>query len=219
MVFVNLREVVDLVAAQVTLCPLPLVWSETRWAVSEYLKKTRAWRHVARGILLTPETESYCLGTPPGTMICSVYSVRIGSHELNHIAGEGEVWPETGGVARRPEFWTFRNGRIFLFPVCEAFDIPRPDGAEEWPVMDVLCSLTTEGRNPDLPEWLDRDEISWGALGKLFTMQGQPWSNPEIGMYFDNKFTQAIARKRIERMHGGRPGSLLIQAPLFGGYF
>lgn len=210
----RLKDMAQVAAAQVPLCPLPLVEMETRWAVKEFLKESRAWTALVKG-KWSACGEGCRMDWPDGTAPALVYEVRVNGRELAPIAGAGEMWP-TSAVASQagPTMWRFRNGKIELFPMQET----RQGEVQDYEV-EALAVLTIEGRNPDIPDWIDPYEISYGAMGKLFGMAGQPWSNAALGVAFEEKFGRAIAGKRIERMHGGRPGSLTMQTPFVGGYF
>lgn len=212
----RLKDIAQIVAAQVPLCPLPLVELETRWAVREFLKESRAWTAVVKGE--ATECSMVCrMDWPDGTAPAMVYEVRVEGRVLAPIAGAGEIWPDV--EARNmagPSMWRFRNGQIELWPrnaAAACTDDPRTFAVE------ALAVLTIEGRNPDIPEWLEPDQISYGAIGKLYGLAGQNWSNAALAAAFDERFGRAIAAKRIERMHGGRPGTLTIQTPFVGGYF
>lgn len=210
----RLKDLAQIAAAQVPLCPLPLVEMETRWAVREFLKESRAWTKVAKGSWTACEPTCR-MEWPDGTAPALVYEVRVDGRELAPIAGAGEMWP-TSAVENQagPTMWRFRNGEIELFPTT----VPGQNNGKMFGV-EALAVLTIEGRNPDIPDWIEPDAISYGAMGKLFGMAGQPWSNAALGVAFEEKFGRAIAVKRIERLHGGRPGSLTMQTPFVGGYF
>ena len=210
----RLTDLADIAAAQVPLCPLPLVLLETRWAVREFLEKSRAWTMLIKGTWV--ENNPVChMSYPEGTAPYSVYRVLVDGHEIDNLAGEGEIWPKEDILhIKGPAWWRFINDSLEILPVSDVTD----ENAKERSV-EAMMSMTISGKNPDVPDWIKPDEISYGAMGKLFSMSGQTWSNTALGAVYEEKFGQAIAGKRIEKTHAGKPGSLTMHAPFVGGYF
>lgn len=210
----KLTEIADMVAAQVPLCPLPLVLTQSRWAVKEFLSRSRAWIAELDGEW-SDERPEVRLECPDGAEPVYLYHVKVGDRTLAHFDGDAAPWRSSKRVnPRGPSTWRFANGTLELWPYLE-------DSEGNGPLFKVkaLAALSVDRRAMCVPDWLDIDDISYGALGKLLDMAGQTWSNPSLAAYFTEKFEEAIAAKRIERMHGGKPGTLTIKTPRVGGYF
>lgn len=214
-----LHEIVPIVTAQAGLCPVPLAVIKTQEALDDYFRKTHAWKHTVRIPFVPPIAESFELPVPRGTKACAVYEVWVNGVEAEHIAGEEIPHGISGPGWRRfglKEGWQFLNGRLeihphILFPFFPHFP------ARWHGFLEARVALTTRGRSPQAPDWLDPNDIAAGALGKIFALAGQPWANGDLAIYFNDKFDEAIAEKRAELLHAGKPGSLTIQAPVFGG--
>ena len=58
------------------------------------------------------------------------------------------------------------------------------------------------------------EEIASGALGKMMKQPGQPWSNPELGMYHEGVFERAIsdAATRVNKSFSRAPVSISMRA-------
>lgn len=210
----KLTDIAEIVAAQVPLCPLPLVMHYTRIAVDDFLTRTRAWEAELDGEWNnTHPTVHVCC--PEDAKLAYVYRVRVGDRELPHYAGDSSLWRRRDRVSPDgPTFWRFINGELQLWPVMKKYEEPGPIFK-----VGALVALTIEQRAMCVPDWLDIDDVSYGALSKLYGMVGQTWSDPNLSLLFAGKFDEAIASKRIERVHGGKPGSLTIKTPRVGGYF
>lgn len=208
----RLSNIADVVAAQVPLCPLPTVLMACRNAVKDYLHRTRAWTTVVHGEWRSDSP--WCeLDCPMDSEAVLLHSVLVDGREVPHFETEVVLLPHEGAAKNGPSFWRFANGRLELYPY-EAFS----KDAKTFKVQ-AHAVLGIAARNPELPDWMDADDISYGALSMLFGMAGQTWSNPSLAAYFEEKFDVVIADKRIERTHGGKPGTLTIKTPYVGGYF
>lgn len=208
----RLSNIADIVAAQVPLCPLPTVLMACRRAVQDYLHRTRAWTAVVHGEwrVDSPWCELEC---PMDSEAVLLHSVYVDGREIPHFETEVVLRPHEGAAKNGPSFWRFVNGRLELHP----FE-PRSEEAKVFKVQ-AHAVLGIAARNPELPRWLDADDIAYGAMANLYEMAGQTWSNPSLAAYFEEKFDGVIADKRIERTHGGKPGTLTIKTPHVGGYF
>lgn len=208
----RLSAIADVVVPQVPLCPLPLALIQCRWAVKEFLDRTRAWTDIVTGKWHGDQPECE-LEYPMDSKASSVHEVRVDGRMVPHLAGEKLIWPVDVVDSNGPRFWRFCNGKLTLYPYNTSLD------SELCFNVEAHVVLTISGNNPDLPEWLDIDVIASGAMSKLYEMPGQTWSNPSIATYFEGKFREGVAAKRIERDHGGRSGFLTIKTPRMGGYF
>lgn len=215
----NVHEILPIVTAQAGLCPVPLAMVKTLEAADEYFKKTHAWKHDVHIPFTMPYQESFELPVPKGTKACAVYGVWLNGYETQHIPGDIIMPLPIAGVARHRcglvQGWQFLNGRLEINAHCWPNPFPFPTHWHKF--LEARVALTIQGRNPELPDWIDPNDIAAGALGKIFALAGQPWANGDLSIYFTDKFNEAIAEKRVEILHAGRPGSLRIQAPVFGG--
>lgn len=208
----RLSDIADIVMAQVPLCPVPTAFLQCRWAVREYLHRTKAWTAIVSGVW--SDNERSCeLDCPMETVPALLHEVRVDGREIQHWSGEGPWLTSDKTSKAGPRYWRFVNGELELSPYS-----PLAEDANTFKV-EALAVLTIAARNPDLPGWLDGDEMAYGAMYKLYDMPGQTWSNPNLAAYFADKFGKAIADKRIALSHGGKPGTLTMQAPFVGGYF
>ena len=75
----RLSDLADITAAQVPLCPLPLVVLETRWAVREFLERSRAWTMLIKGTWC--EDSPVCrMAYPAGSAAQIVYGLGVDGH-------------------------------------------------------------------------------------------------------------------------------------------
>ena len=210
----DVREILPLVSAQAGLCPVPLVVLKTHEALDEYFKKTHAWKYTVRIPFVPPLLDSMEIPVPAGTKACAVFDVWLNGMEAEHFNGDVKMppsfpapfhWGLKGG-------WQFTNGRLEVYPKYMPPLPPRWHG-----FFEAHVALTIKGRDPQIPDWVDPNDIAAGALGRIFALAGQPWANGDLALYFTDKFNEAIAEKRVEMLHAGRPGSLRLRAPEFGG--
>jgi len=211
----EVREIMPIVSAQAGLCPVPMVDIKTHEALDEYFRKTHAWRHTVRIPFAQPLPESMELPVPHGTRACAVFDVWVNGQEAEHINGDVSIPPSTMPLPWRchlTQGWQFVNGRLETQPRFWPPFRPFLHG-----FFEAQVALTIKGRFPEIPDWIDPNEIAAGALGKIFALAGQPYANGDLALYFTDKFNEAIAEKRVEMLHAGRPGSLRMRAPEFGG--
>ena len=219
-----LTDIIPFVQAQIKLCPLPMVMLETRYAAKKFLDDTRAWNDVVSGTRLESSRMRYPLESRPGTKVSNVYKVwiverdskgaEVSRKKLACVIGDNVGAPEARvkyvSTNTLPAFWSYRNDQLEVWPVGEV--------DKDFAIEAEVC-LSIDGKNPPLPDWLDEHDIAYGALSRLYAIAGQDWFNADLANYYEDKFEKAIASKRIERIHGGKPGSMTIMSPQFGGYF
>lgn len=219
-----LTDIIPFVQAQIKLCPLPMVMLETRYAAKKFLDDTRAWDDTASSIRLESFRTRYTMDSVTGSKVSNVYKVwlverndegaEVSRRRLACVIGDNIGAPEARvknvSPDMLPAFWSYRNDMLNVWPVGEV--------NKDLTIEADVC-LTIDGKNPRLPDWLDEHEIAYGALGRLYAIAGQDWFNADLANYYEDKFEKAIASKRIERLHGGKPGSMTLMSPQFGGYF
>lgn len=216
----EVREIYPIVSAQAGLCPVPIVVLKTHEALDEYFRKTHAWRHTVRIPFAQPLPDSMELPVPQGTRACAVFDVWLNGQEAEHISGDVNIPPPPMPFPvpfhwHVKQGWQFVNGRLEMQPHSIP---PFRQFPHAWHgFFEAKAALTIKGHEPSLPDWIDPNEIAAGALGKIFSLAGQPWANGDLALYFTDKFNEAIAEKRVEMLHAGRPGSLRMRAPEFGG--
>ena len=214
----EVREIYPVVSAQAGLCPVPMVVLKTHEALDDYFRKTHAWRHTVRIPFAQPLPGSMELPVPQGTRACAVFDVWLNGQEAEHINGDVNIPPTTMPFPvpfhwHMKQGWQFVNGRLEMQP----HSLP-PFHPYLHMFFEALVALTVKhGGVTAVPDWIDPNEIAAGALGKIFSLAGQPYANGDLAMYFTDKFNEAIAEKRVEMLHAGRPGSLRMRAPEFGG--
>ena len=212
----EVREILPIVTAQAGLCPVPLANLKVHEALEEYFRKTLAWRYTVRVPFVPPIPQYVDLPVPHGTKVCAVYEVFLNGMPAEHLPGDVNLPPSFPipwhyGLKQG---WQFVNGQLELYPRHLLPPLP-----PMWHgfFLEAKVALMTKGRNPVIPDWVDANDIAFGALGKIFSLAGQPWANGDLALYFTEQFKEAIAEKRVEMLHAGRPGSLRMRAPVFGG--
>lgn len=209
----EVREIMPIVTAQAGLCPVPLAMLKVHEALEEYFKKTLAWKYTVRIPFVPPLPDHIALPVPNGTKVCAVHDVWLNGLPAEHMNGDvNMVQPTFPWHYGLEQGWQFVNGQLELYP---GHIMPLPPFWRGF--LEAKVALTIKGRNPTLPDWIDPNDIAAGALGKIFALAGQPWANGNLALYFTEKFNEAIAEKRVEMLHAGRPGSLRMRAPEFGG--
>jgi hypothetical protein len=160
-----------------------------RFAIIEFCERTRLWKYEDDYDV----TEATCNGpitSPTGAVLHDIEIVMFDGHELEAVAtrdldrlAPGWRTGDLGGGI--PKYYTqidqstlrvvpAKDGHLYL---CLRLK-PAPDATT---IPDFIANEYSEC-------------IGWGALGRLLTVPGQSYSNPELGQFYLQKFSEKIDR-------------------------
>jgi hypothetical protein len=172
--------------------PDPTAYKNIRLAAIEFCERTRLWRYEDEYDV----TEADCIGgvsTPSGSVL----------HDIEVVLFDGnEILPKaTRDLDRLEKGW--RTGAL-------GSGLPRYYTQIEESMLRIvpayagtlyLClRLKPSQTSTDLPDFMDnyRECIGWGALGRLLSVPGQPYSNPELASFYMGRFSDKLDRLSIK---------------------
>lgn len=180
-------------------CPRPMVIEAIRSKVIEFCQKTRFWRAELDGFYTVADDEEYEIDVPSDSTIADILVIKVNNNELvpktqdevEELYSPGSDWRESSGV---PDCFFLRDTSTAVF-------VPIPDAA--YPVRITVALKPTQA-SQGVEEIIfeeHKDTIMHGALAYLMQMPEKTWSNPNLSIFHDGKFTAEIpkAKRKAEK--------------------
>lgn len=169
-------------------CPDKVILQQLRQTGRDFLARTEIWTEDLDSINVVANTADYDLSVGD-----NAYILRIKKAEY------------LGGTLAPDDFY-FLNNKTFRFvttPVASKTD-----------ALDITVILSPLLNSEIIPIWiLERyaEPIMAGAKRNLLVMPNKPWSNPDLGNYFDEIYSIGISTGKRESYAGYTSGSFTIQ--------
>ena len=197
----SLRDFASLVQPVVRLCPAGVTANAVRSAAIEFCRRSQLWRDTLTGDIVAGN-RLVSPATPVDAVVTAAFGVWAYGQELSSLVGARANAPgETGN----PGFWSVSaSGQIELFPA------PKESSLGGLVVDAVLAPSRNAASLPDFLYNTYADAISFGAIGEVAGMVGQPWANPQVALYNAGRFKKEIARARISELRGRGQESLIV---------
>lgn len=210
----NLESFFPYVLPEVIGCPDPTIRSAILMAANEFCRETLAWTEIQDPVALINGEPNYEIDMPSGSFAYTVRDVWLGNRRLSPktMSALQDAMPQWAtSTSNEPVYYNAapERGLIRVFPtpanavgslVIRAAYVPKLDA-------------TT------LPDFLGQrylDTLCSGAKSRLMLLPGQPWSNPQGGVYHLQRFTDGIIAARIEEAHDRVPGTITVRPRAFG---
>lgn len=191
----------------------PLIDASINLAARELCLKSSCWNEY-QTILLEANVNRYDI-TPPtnSATVRYVKTVRIGTRVLK---------PEMENI-----LYEFRNGLLtstgepicyFLAPDLSLQVFPTPTDVDAGKEMIVLATFIPGLDATEIDSVLvDRfsEALICGAKGRIFAIPGQPWSNPQMALAYDQQFNELVTKARIDVELSYGSGSLHVRRRAF----
>lgn len=169
--------------------PDPTAYKAIRNAVIEFCERTRLWKYEDDYDVSVDDCNSGIF-TPSNSIVHDIEVVLHNGQELKPAATrdldrleKGWRTGETGGGL--PKYYTqIDQSTLRIVPAMEGH-------------LYLCLRLKPAQDAKDVPEFIAREYsevIGWGALSRILTVPGQPYSNPELATYYSQKFTDKIDR-------------------------
>lgn len=176
-------------------CPDPLALNAVRNACYEYCAKTMWWQETRTAVPLTALTLPYTLVAPTGATVSQILSVSIdgaplGPTPIDQLDNRVSNWRARTG---KPQAYYQSNpNTLNLYPI--------PDGTDSYDVVLRVAYVPTRAStfvDSTMHEY-HSEEIASGALARLMSVPGTPWSNPEGAAYHRVLFNNAMVTGSVE---------------------
>lgn len=169
--------------------PDPTAYKAIRNASIEFCERTRLWKYEDDYDVTEEDCNSGIL-TPGGSQIHDIEIVLFDGRELAPRSTRDldrllPKWRVGGNATGLPSYYTQIDQNTLRV-------VPARDGH-----LYVCLRLKPSQDATDIPDFIAneyREVIAWGALSRVLTIPGQAYSNPELGTYYAEKFTQKLDR-------------------------
>jgi len=196
----NLDAFHSLVMPEVIGCPAPVLNTRLLVVAAEFCRETQSW-FGSHTIPLIDGVSDYALTTPTDSRIETVISVSVNGWLLTPTADDIS---HLAAISSEPGYYNALSvyGQISVYPTPI-----NPTSS-----LLVKAAYAPTGTATTLPDYLERfaDVIASGVKGNLMTMPNTDWSNPQLGAFYLQKFSEGIANCRISDAHGRVRGSLRV---------
>lgn len=157
----------------------------------------------------TADQAEYTLSLPHGMQCAKVLAVSIGDWQVV------PMHPDVTDTLAYPVDWkSAPSGKPVYYQMTSSDSValyPVPDTAME---VRMFCAVTISRDAKDVPAVLYEDyaeEISFGALSRVFTLAGQTWSSDEKAGSYALAFHAAISKAKLEASRKfGRIGGRVV---------
>lgn len=175
-------------------CPLALALQKIRSATIDYCRITHAWRYLdATAINSVASQRTYVLGVgatvgtlPADTIVVHAFQVNYEDEPLTPVKptdlpGLSATWSTDEDTPQA--FTLFQEGELTLWP--------RPassvTGAIKIPDVALAPSQAATGVDDRIHQ-RGREAIAAGALAKIFLVPGKPYTNLQLGEFYEARF-------------------------------
>ena len=190
--------------------PDPTAYKAIRNAAIEFCERTRLWKY-EDDYDVTVEDCNGGIFTPSGSQLHDIEAVLFNGHELEPRA--------TRDLDRLEKGW--RTGELGS-GLPKYYTQIDPNTLRIVPAMEghlYLCLRLKPSQDAtDVPDFLAgeyREVIAWGALGRLLTIPGQSYSNPDLGTFYAAKFSDKLDRLSIKGVTGQQNAPKRTRARFF----
>jgi hypothetical protein len=169
--------------------PDPTAYKAIRGAAIEFCERTRLWKYEDDFDVSVEDCNSGIF-TPNGSVVHDIEVVLHNGHELlpkatrdlDMLEKGWRIGETSGGI---PKYFTqIDQSTLRIVPALEGH-------------LYLCLRLKPSQDANDIPDFISREYnevIGWGALGRILTIPGQSYSNPELATYYSQKFTDKIDR-------------------------
>lgn len=169
--------------------PDPTAYKAIRNAVIEFCERTRLWKYEDSYDVTEAECDSGIF-TPNGTQLHDIDVVEFNGSMLYPKANRDldtlEKGWRTGDLGSGlPKYYTqVEQNTLRIVPAMAG-------------TIYLCLRLKPTQDATDIPDFIAheyREVIGWGALCRVLTIPGQSYSNPDMGAYYAQKFTERLDR-------------------------
>lgn len=195
--------------------PNTLVKQAIMRTANDFCWETGVWNEIQDPITVTDGVNEYDIDTPSGAQVVTVKSIWMVNRELVPVTMERlqEVipnWQEATGSD--PAYYNSPNdwSTVRIYPIPMGANLAK---------MTMRVVYTPDQFGTTLPNFLvDKflDEILAGAKARLMQMPGKKWSNPELALFNQGFYTDAITKAKVFIAHDKVAGSARVRPVKYG---
>ena len=188
-------------------CPEPIAFDAIRQAAIEFCERTKVWR----------DTDQYYadefgdIFAPAQSVIYQIEDARFDGHRLTPIGVQdlNELYPDydwTTQSGDQPKYITqLHPNTVKIVPV--------------WQGMITLTLLLKPSNDAlDVPDFMvDQyaSTIADGALAEILMIPGQPYTNPQSGAMYSQRFQQRLDALQVQNIKGQQRAPIRTKSSFF----
>lgn len=180
--------------------PRPAVYDAIRVAAQEFCMRTRLWRET--DTLQTSQNDIDIIAVPHGAVLFEIESARFDGYPLDPVSiswldQEVARWREM--TAERPKWITQTEPDTVRL-------VPMGTGT-----VDLSLYLKPADDAEFLPDWMGnhyKQVIADGALAEVLTLPGQPFTNPDLAMFYSARFDKRVSSLSAANVKGQQNAKL-----------
>jgi len=165
-----------------------------RNAAIEFCERTLMWKYENTIAVLATDSSTRSMTSPAGSVPHDIEVATFEAIELDPIAARDmdaklPGWRDTSASTGTPKYLTqIDHDTLTIVPA------PIGDGS-----LYVRMRLKPSQTATTLPDFLTKyaECIGWGALGRILTVPGQSYTNPDLGAFYATRF-----REKIDNLSG-----------------
>lgn len=169
-------------------CPLFTLERAVREAAIDLCQRTDVWKADPQQFQILPETIDYELPQETGAEVAHVLDLQRDGQSLIKLGSVAEVYQKIGNDgSRETPMWYSASDNTGIVVAR------RPKDAE---ILMLFLSLKPDAAATSIPDTIGReyrDTLACGARAKLLLMNGQPWSNAQLGLLNQQLFDRKVA--------------------------
>ncbi len=169
----------------------------------EFFRKSTVWRLDFSGAI-TAGSDAYAFTQPTGALIHDIIYAKLKISDINlcylRDAGKAYITPDWEDSAVNPKHITLIDNDTFQL-------LPTPSSDD---VIDLKVVLTLERTATEIDDALVEefeDVLLDGALGRLYEMPNESWSNLKLSAYHMNRYHGGIAQAKLRVQETRTPGT------------
>lgn len=188
-------------------CPEIVMASHLQEASAKFLEKSEIWRFEIETDFAVKNVADYPIFLPSSEAVLeNVFEIVLDNKVISRVS-DRHLNSTTFTTNSCPQYYSIYQDASIKF-------YPTPDKKYTFRGSGVLkTKLTATG----VEDWIFESHgrcISYGAIAQLTSVPGKEWSNPELSMYYRQKFAKEAddAKSRDYRRVGAR-----VRGPNFAG--
>lgn len=178
-------------------CPRAMVIEAIRSKAIEFCDRSRFWRKELDGFYTVADDEEYDIETPVETAIADILLIKVDGHELSpktqdEIEADNNEWRDSSG---RPDVFFLRDTKTAVF-------VPIPDSQYAVRVLVALKPTQAAQGVDEIVFEEHKDTIMHGALAYLMQMPEKTWTNPNLSIFHQGKYDEAVTKAKNKADRG-----------------
>lgn len=192
-------------------CELPIAENAIRNAAIEFCKKSLILQVDLDAFTTVAGQSTYDLAYDANLGVTKIVSGRWSAG----TGGSGRLWPTSPDVLDQSGIeWETLTGSPSNYYLIDPDQVRLVRIPESEVTINLKCAMKPLRASTGIEGFMVeryKEDIAAGALGRLMSMPGKPFTNLQLGGYQNTQFQAAITRARSEAMRGFTRQPLFVQ--------